>query len=215
VSPLNAKSSSVTSERQEFIWLNQNLSWSTLKQGMLFLHWYDGSEIFAQSILDAADSGLQRLAKSTGLTVKQPIHIYIFKDYAALRESVLYQSGWIGGIAFSDYNITTMGISTTNLDWGKSAIVHELTHLLVGNLVSGCLVSIPTWLNEGIAVYSQGGPDADGMTLFKLASGLGKLLPIRALSGSFSEEPSKADISYSQSYSITVIARVCLQSQLN
>jgi hypothetical protein len=136
------------------------------------------------------------------LTVKQPIHIYIFKDYAALRASVLYQPGWIGGIAFSDYNITTMGISTANLDWGKSAIVHELTHLLVGNLVSGCLVSIPTWLNEGIAVYSQGGPDADGMTLFKLASGMGNLFPIRALSGSFSEEPSKADISYSQSYSI-------------
>lgn len=194
--------SAVTSERKEFIWLNQALSWSTIKKGNLFLHWYDGSESFAQSILDAADTGLQKLAKNTGLTAKQPIHIYIFKDYAALREAVLYQPGWIGGIAFSDYNITTMGISTSNLDWGKGAIVHELTHLLVGNMVSGCIVNMPAWLNEGIAVYSQGGPDVDGMILFNLSSRIGNLLPIRSLSGSFSEEPGKADISYSQSYSI-------------
>jgi len=40
------------------------------------------------------------------------------------------------------------------------------------------------------------------MILFNLSSRIGNLLPIRSLSGSFSEEPGKADISYSQSYSI-------------
>jgi hypothetical protein len=88
------------------------------------------------------------------------------------------------------------------MDWGKDAIVHELTHVLVGHLTFSCLGDVPTWLNEGLAVYSEGDLDSPSQKQLDDAIRNDTLLSVRSLSGGFSEVSSKANLSYSQSYSI-------------
>src|SRR6185436_14320735 len=73
---------------------------------------------------------------------------------------------------------------------------------LVGHLAFTCLGSIPTWLNEGLAVYGEGGPEGDMQALFENAVTDNTLISVRSLSGNFSEDPTKAGLSYSESYSL-------------
>jgi hypothetical protein len=120
-----------------------------------------------------------------------------------LQEAILYEPSWTGGQAFPDQNIVILGISEYDLDWGKDAIVHELTHVLVGHLTFSCLGDVPTWLNEGLAVYSEGGLDPASARQLEEAIQEDTLLTVRSLSSGFSEVADKAYLSYSQSYSVT------------
>jgi hypothetical protein len=88
------------------------------------------------------------------------------------------------------------------MDWGKDAIIHELTHVLVGHLTFSCLGDVPTWLNEGLAVYSEGQLDQGSQNQLGQAIRDNTLLSVRSLSGGFSEVSDKALLSYSQSYSL-------------
>jgi len=62
---------------------------------------------------------------------------------------------------------------------------------------------VPTWLNEGLAVYSEGELDPGSQQQLEDAIRNDTLLTVRSLSAGFSEVSDKAYLSYSQSYSIT------------
>jgi hypothetical protein len=73
----------------------------------------------------------------------------------------------------------------------------------VGHLTFSCLGDVPTWLNEGLAVYSEGELDPASERQLEDAIRDDTLLTVRSLSSGFSEVADKAYLSYSQSYSIT------------
>lgn len=189
-------------ETKNVTWLDSTYQWKTLTDGDLHIHWYRGDQAFAREVLSAARGGLALNQQSAGLKPNGVIHIYVYGDYDALRSAVLYAPSWTGGQAFPDFNIVIIGISPDNLAWGKDATVHELTHVLVGNLTFSCLGDVPTWLNEGLAVYSEGGLDSASQRQLDQAIRQDTLLTVRSISGGFSEVADKANLSYSQSYSI-------------
>ena len=117
-----------------------------------------------------------------------------------MRDAVLYEPGWTGGLAYPEYNIVIIGIAPADVEWGKRTEAHELTHVLVGDFTFSCLGSMPTWMVEGIAVYGEGGPEPSGVTYFEQNKKDNTLLSFKVLSGGFSEDPNQADLSYSQSY---------------
>ena len=131
-----------------------------------------------------------------------PIHLFIYANTDDMKEAILYEPTWTGGMAFPEHDIVIIGISPRDLAWGRSTIAHELTHVLVGHLTFSCLGDVPTWLNEGLAVYSEGGLDPASESQLNEAIQGDQLLSVRSLSGGFSEIPGKAYLSYSQSYSI-------------
>jgi hypothetical protein len=51
-----------------------------------------------------------------------------------------------------------MGVSGSGAasTWDRTHVIHELTHVLVGHYAFSCIGSVPTWLNEGLAMYSEG-----------------------------------------------------------
>ncbi|GAB4461872.1 MAG: hypothetical protein Kow0070_20090 [Anaerolineales bacterium] len=190
------------SSQQTITWLDSDHNWKTLKAEKLNLHYYSGTQAFAQQLLDAAQAGLDFNRTKAGLTAETPIDIYIYASTNDLRDAILYEPSWTGGQAFPDHDIVILGISESELDWGRNAIVHEITHVLVGHLTFSCLGGVPTWLNEGLAVYSEGGLDSASQRQLDDAIKNDTLLSVRSLSAGFSEVPSKAYLSYSQSYSI-------------
>ncbi len=200
----DANGKETLTETQTVTWLDNIHKWQTMSQGeFLRLHWYAGDQAFATDLLQAAAAGLQFNETQSGLKADAPIDLYIYANTDDLKQAILYEPSWIGGQAFSDQNIVIIGISTSELDWGKDAIVHELTHVLVGHLTFSCLSDVPAWLNEGLAVYSEGKLDAASQTQLEDAIRNNTLLSVRSLSGEFSEVPDKANLSYSESYSIT------------
>jgi hypothetical protein len=64
------------------------------------------------------------------------------------------------------------------------------------------LGDVPTWLNEGLAVYNEGDLDQSSARQLQDAIDDDELFPLRTLNGGFSEDPIKAHLSYSQSYDV-------------
>ena len=189
-------------DQQTITWLDDTHHWQTVTGGLLNLHWYAGGNSFATELHDSAIRSLSDLEQSTGVKPDAPIDLYIYASSQDMRDAVLYEPGWTGGLAYPDHDIVIIGISADQLDWGKRTEAHELTHVLVGHLTFTCLGEVPTWLNEGLAVYGEGGPDDTALKQFDAAVKDNKLLSVRSISGAFSEDPAKADLSYSESYSL-------------
>ncbi len=193
---------SAVSSEQTLTWLDSEHSWKSLTEDDLTLHWYSGPEAFGQALLDSATDGLARLQTDTGLAPDGPIDLYIYADTSDMREAILYEPGWTGGLAFPEHDIVIIGISQSELSWGRQAQVHELTHVLIGHLTFSCLGGVPTWLNEGLAVYSEGVLDPGSQSQLNAAIQNDTLLSVRSLSTGFSEVSDKAYLSYSESYSL-------------
>jgi hypothetical protein len=190
------------SEKKTLVWLDSVHDWQTVTSGFINLHWYSGDQAFAQDLLAAAETGLARLQNDAGLQPDKPIHLYIYANTDDMKNAILYEPSWTGGMAYSEHDIVIIGISQQDLEWGRTTIAHELTHVLVGHLTFSCLGDVPTWLNEGLAVYSEGMLDPTAKAQLNEAISSYQLLSVRSLSGGFSEIPSKAYLSYSQSFSL-------------
>jgi Peptidase MA superfamily len=198
----DANGAQQVSDEQRVIWLDDAHPWRSARDGNLTLHWYGGSQTFAHDLLTSAVSSLDRLGRETGVTPESPIDLYIYASTDDMREAVLYEPGWTGGQAFPEHDIVIIGITPQQLEWGKRTEAHELTHVLVGHLTFSCLGSVPTWLNEGIAVYGEGGLEPSMRAQLQNAVANDSLIAVRALSGGFSEHPDRADLSYGESYSL-------------
>jgi hypothetical protein len=198
----DAAGNETVSDRLQTLWLDKTHHWSTLQRDTLIIHWYNESETFANTLLQAGTTALTQLAETTGMHLQKPVDLYIYASSTDLHDATLYEPGWTGGEAFPEHGIVIMGVSSEQLEWGKGTVAHELTHIVVGQLTFSCLSSVPTWLNEGIAVYGQGGPEAESLDQLHAAVRANALLSVRALNGGFSEHPSKADLSYSESFSL-------------
>ncbi len=192
----------IVTNRKETVWLDNQHDWQTASGDNINLHWYDGGSSFGPQLHQAAVKSLSDLAQITGLRTNTPIDLYIYGSTQDMQAAMLYEPSWTGGQAIPDHNIVIIGISPDQMDWGKRTEAHELTHVLVGQLTFSCLSAIPTWLQEGLAVYGQGGPEDAWQPLFEQALKDNTLPSVRSLSGGFAEDSAKADVSYAQSYSL-------------
>ncbi len=191
-----------TTEKQTVTWLDNTHPWETISGGNINLHWYSGGSRFGNDLHNAAVDALAGLVQSTGIAADAPVDLYIYATTDDMREAVLYEPGWTGGLAYPEHSIVIIGISPDQIEWGKDTEAHELTHVLVGRETFTCLGFMPTWLVEGLAVYGEGGLDSAEQDNFDSAVAADTLIAVRSLSGGFSEDPDKADLSYSQSYTL-------------
>jgi len=106
-------------------------------------------------------------------------------------------------VAYTEYHTIAIGISPGDLAWGKRAMVHELAHLAVQQATfSGYGVSLPTWLEEGIAMYTEGELTSQFQTILNSAIAGNNLFTVKSLCSPFPADPDSAYIAYAQSYSI-------------
>jgi hypothetical protein len=190
------------SPTKTILWLDAIHPWQVITGGNINLHYYNGGESFGQQLHEAAAQALVRLSQDIGVRTDSPVDIYIYADYNDLKDAILYEPSWAGGEAFPQNNIVIIGISPDRLESGMSDEAHELAHVLVGHLTFTCLGFIPQWLSEGLAVYGAGGPHADEQALFEQAKAADDLPSLRSLIGNFSEESSRAKVSYGEAYSV-------------
>jgi hypothetical protein len=192
----------ITSDRKAATWLDSIHDWQTISSGDLRLHWYKADKSFAQTMLDAGVEGLRRNKEQAGLTTDAPIDLYVYPNYDDMKDAILYEPSWTGGMAFPEHNILIMGVSGSDATWDKNTVIHELTHILVGHFTFSCIGTVPTWLNEGLAMFSEGKLDADMQAQLDQAIHDDTLLTVRSLNGGFSELSDKANLSYGESQSI-------------
>ena len=176
--------------------------WQSLTSGNITLFWYEGDDSFAWELMNACQEGLARLTQEFGAYPERAITIYVYASSWELQGAMIFPQEWTGGVAFTEFGIVAMGISPDSIDWGKEALVHELTHLVVHQLVFSPYGSLPMWLDEGLAMYNQGDLPPELAYRLEKAISEDKLLSVRSLCSPFSADPEKAYLSYAESYSL-------------
>jgi len=183
-----------------YIW--QSLT-STVPQGNeLSLFWYEGGDSFARELMDTCQEGLARLTQDIGTYPERPVKIYIYASTSDLKGAMIFPQEWTGGVAFTAFSSIAIGIPPSELDWGKRALVHELTHLVVHQATFSPYGQLPIWLDEGLAMYNEGELDPVFRSYLQEAILEDKLISVRSLCSPFSAETEKARLSYAQSYSL-------------
>jgi hypothetical protein len=176
--------------------------WRSLADGALTLFWYEGDDSFAGELMTACEEGLGRLTREVGTYPEKLIRIYVYASASDLQGAMIFPQEWTGGTAFTEFGIVAIGISPDQLDWGRRAMVHELTHLVVHQATFSPYGELPTWLDEGLAMYNEGELSPSFQAWLDRAISDGRLVSVRSLCSPFSAEPEKAYLSYAQSYSL-------------
>jgi hypothetical protein len=189
-------------DRQEIVWLDSIHPWKDLTKDLITLHWYTGTQAYGQDLLDSAVGSLGHINDLISLRPDANIDLYIYSSYTDLQDAVLYEPGWTGGMSYGENNVIILGIPTGDEDWGKGAIAHELMHTVVDRNTFSCLIHIPQWLHEGLAMVSEGGPGQTGKADLQSAIDNDSIFPLRSLGGGFPEDATQANLAYDQSWSV-------------
>ncbi len=176
--------------------------WRSLTQGKVTIYWYEGDDSFARGLMTAAQQALGRLAEDTGAHLEKPVKLYIYADANDLMGAMIYPQEWTGGVAFTRYGIMAIGIAPGNIDWGKRAIAHELTHLVIHQMTLNPYNSLPNWLDEGLAMHTEGELGSEFTAYLNRAIAEDSLISVQSLSSPFSAYAEEAYLCYAQSYSL-------------
>jgi len=176
--------------------------WRSLTEGKVTMYWYEGDESFIQQLMATAQQAMARLAEDTGAYLEKPVRLYIYANTQDLQGAMIYPQEWTGGAAFTRYGIIAIGIAPANLHWGKGAIAHELAHLVIHQMTLNPYSGLPTWLDEGLAMYAEGMLGPEYTAYLNRAITEDSLISVQSLSSPFSAYAGEASLSYAQSYSL-------------
>ncbi len=196
-------SGSLTETTHERIQFDDNRhDWQGLTEGKITIYWYEGGRSFAEDLMSATGLALDRLTAETGAFLKKAVKLYIYANADDLRGAMIFPQEWTGGVAYTGYGIIVIGIEPDNLAWGEKAIAHELTHLVVHQMTYNPYTGLPTWLNEGLAMYNEGELPQGFADYLDSAIAEDNLISVRSLSSPFSAFAEEAFLSYAQSHSV-------------
>ncbi|HEY97092.1 MAG TPA: peptidase MA domain-containing protein [Dehalococcoidia bacterium] len=200
----DADGDSVQTPPVEMLVSDKRYDWQELTEGEITLYWYKGDDSFSGELMAAAQEALARLYVETGAELEKPVSIYIYASSADLQGSMIFPQEWTGGVAFTRYGIITIGIGTSSgdMEWGKRAIAHELTHLVIHQITLNPYNDLPVWLDEGLAMNTEGELLWYFMDELNKARENGTFFSVRSLASPFPTDTNEALLSYAQSYEL-------------
>ena len=188
------------SPRQEVVYDDDRFDWQVHTSDNIDFYWYAGGSGFGQRLANSVSDGLSNL--QLGRDLDAPVKAFIYESPEDLRGAVQFPQSWTGGLAFTSHNILLIAVDPTDYNTYISGLIHELAHLLIGELTFNCFGDLPTWLEEGLAIYAEGElADYQRKTLDD-AIATKELISLQSLNSSFPADHSGAHLSYVQSWSL-------------
>jgi hypothetical protein len=130
--------------------------------------------------------------------------VWIYPEAQQLRDTLIYVPEWTGGLAIAEHNSTMLALKPGQTSWMKSVVPHELTHLLMNARIFNCRGGdLPTWLNEGVAMYSERDPDTNARTQLVRLLNDGQISGLSALQDGFQADGTLARASYTYGGEVT------------
>lgn len=189
-------------EPESVLFEDTRYDWAALTEGRITIYCYQDDDEFVAELMAAAQEALERLSEDTGAELEETVQLYIYANALDLQGAMIYPQEWTGGVAYTRHGIIAIGIAPTNRSWGERAIAHELAHLVVHQMTLNPYNDLPTWLDEGLAMYTEGEMEEDFAAYLERAVDNDDLISVQSLCSPFSAYSSQASLGYAQSYSL-------------
>jgi hypothetical protein len=191
----------LTTEPATFVYDDIRFAWESASEGNVSVYWYSGSLSSAESSLEVARDTLDEMSALLGGTVDYPVKVWIYDSYEDMLPALVRRS------EAHAQRVVVLGervSSDTVLLQGEGAddtLRHELTHVVTHVAGEGPYGSLPTWLDEGTAMYAQSEPGEGYTSALERAVERDSLLSIRSMT-SPTGDPSKVGLFYGQAWSV-------------
>ena len=161
-------------EPQVLVYLNRGLDWDSVSDGLINVYYYhhtSESENRANQVLQVAADTYAHMGPILGVELTEPMNLVVYSDYADMRVALppksrvaAQQLRTLGQAFTTERTLLVDGSNDVFVgDNILSTTAHEFTHLLVADAAGSAYGQVYTWLNEGLAVYSEGGNSEFGL----------------------------------------------------
>jgi hypothetical protein len=197
----DAAGNKLTTEPATFVYEDTRFSWESASDGNISVYWYAGSRSAAESSLEVARDTLDEMSALLGGTVDYPVKVWIYDSYEDMlpalvrRSEALEQRVVVAGELVSSDTVLMQG------EGPGDTLRHELTHIVTHVAGEGPYGGLPTWLDEGTAMYAQAEPGEGFTSALEKAVGRDSLLSVRSMT-SPTGDSSKVTLFYGQAWSL-------------
>jgi hypothetical protein len=187
------------SDAQEVTYVDSRFDWQTINDDIITV-WYTGSQDDAQALLNAARESLDRNSALLQTTVDFPIKVFFYPSARAMAPAILSDNAegviTLGEVVYS--NTAMVAADAEPLDIAR----HEIAHIVVRQAVPPPF-DVPSWLNEGLAVYSQSEPLGGQRRAVESAIESNSIISVRAMStASSGSQSNRVSLFYGESWSL-------------
>jgi hypothetical protein len=190
-------------EKSQVEYADTRFTWERREEGNIRLFWYGGSRADADKMMQAAQEALGRLEAGTGVGVDTPVRVFLYRSKSDMSAAISSRSE-----SYDAATITlgmAMGGDTIvilSTDAGaEDTIAHELSHIVIGKFTDNPLGGLPTWLDEGLAMYAEGDLRGDNKRDLEQAIRDNELISVRSLSG-YPGQAGLVDLFYGECHSV-------------
>ena len=189
---------SFQSDEQEYLFLDGRYRWNEKRLGQVVVYWYGANEDFADRVLNAGESALAETESLLQVTVPYDIRIMVWEseregDLAMRPRSQAFDALVRTGGQRTGSDLLFVFTATSDV------VRHEMAHIVTALAGDGPFTRIPSWLDEGTAVYMQrSARPYDSAIAFRLQAD--STLRLRNMD-SPSNNPGEVDLFYGQAWS--------------
>ena len=163
---------------------------------------YDGgvNEPLGMAVLDVLSQAYVEYARRLGFAPDDPVTV-------VLQMGTAFQEGgapeWAAGTNDGSIRVPVQGVDAPSPRLVR-VLRHELAHSFIAARTGG---NCPTWLQEGISQWLEGGDPARQDGLVASATAAGRMLPLSTLEGPFQSLPA-ADVPLAYAESLSAVAHI-------
>ena len=195
----DAAGNKLSTEPATFAYQDTRFDWEDASDGNVSVHWYGRAD--AQSYLEVARDTLDRLSALLGAQVAFSVKVWVYDDNDDMLAALPRLSQG------QELEKRTAGVRVASdtvlmlADGGGDILRHELTHVVTKVAGEGPYGGLPTWLDEGTAMYAQSEPGEGFTSALDGAVRRDHLLSVRSMT-SPTGDPDKASLFYGEAWSL-------------
>lgn len=139
--------------KRSLLYLDQRFLWRDRTRGNTTVFWYKESGFLLVATLVQLDQSLAEIEDRLDLKLEKPIKIVLYQSWQDMKPA---HGGAIPTTIICGTAHTGGRILMLNPCGWPATLTHELTHLLVHQLMGKLYDNLPFWLEEGLATYAEG-----------------------------------------------------------
>ena len=196
--------STVSTPKAELLLIDARYEWDTSVTGPVTVYYHGPVGVRAESMAEAAHLTILNMNSLLGAEIDSPVRIVMYNNNAEMIGALAPRSAAISseliteGQAFGEQDVVLL---LGNGRRAKGTISHELTHVLVHRATKGTPLSVPLWLNEGLAEFGNIDQGISYDRYLEWAIDTNRTTPFESLTV-FPGDPNLTLVAYGQSRSL-------------